>query len=483
MKVTYKREDHRSYLVILQDRKELTEEEDFSMTMLMRNPFVGLLRPEEKVFNGEISIYYDISGKQSLSVLYERKLFDGEALRKLLIDLKEVYKNLSGYLADTEGIILDPEYIFLDTNQGKFYFLYYPQTETEDRAGDFSEYLLDRIEDKDENAVMQAYEFYRLVKEEDGDVSAAVMRMDTESEIPLRMGREDCEVKVGSDREEISDNEFYLDDPPGEMKSIDEHEDIGDETAGENDEKKSMFFRKTGISIKALAAFSVMAVAGAGLMLWCAYNENAAPEELVSIREFAIGAGLVLAALVGVAALLLSGKRKDHGKKGGSIKKEYMKEPEEISSKKGADVPDWWEDEAEVDLSEDDVRIPNAFEHKTEVDPDEEDDLKTMLIDENIYREQRILSGKIKGKTREIDLAQFPFIVGKNRENVDLYIDDRSVSRMHARFTLRDDMVFLTDLNSLNGTYKNGIRLEPNELVALEREDEIRFGRCSFVYL
>ena len=106
-----------------------------------------------------------------------------------------------------------------------------------------------------------------------------------------------------------------------------------------------------------------------------------------------------------------------------------------------------------------------------------------MLIDENIYREQRILSGKIKGKTREIDLAQFPFIVGKNRENVDLYIDDRSVSRMHARFTLRDDMVFLTDLNSLNGTYKNGIRLEPNELVALEREDEIRFGRCSFVYL
>ena len=67
MKVTYKREDHRSYLVILQDRKELTEEEDFSMTMLMRNPFAGLLRPEEKVFNGEISIYYDISGKQSLS--------------------------------------------------------------------------------------------------------------------------------------------------------------------------------------------------------------------------------------------------------------------------------------------------------------------------------------------------------------------------------------------------------------------------------
>ena len=280
MKATYEREDHRSYLVILQDRKELTEEEDFSMTMLMRNPFVGLLRPEEKVFNGEISIYYDISGKQSLSVLYERKLFDGEALRKLLRDLKEVYKNLSGYLADTGGIILDPEYIVLDTNQGKFYFLYYPQTETEDRAGDFSEYLLDRIEDKDENAVMQAYEFYRLVKEEDGDVSAAVMRMDTESEIPLRMGREDCEVKVGSDREEISDNEFYLDDPPGEMKSIDEHGDIGDEPAGENDEKKSKFFGKTGISIKALAAFSVMAVAGAGLMLWCAYNENAAPEEL-----------------------------------------------------------------------------------------------------------------------------------------------------------------------------------------------------------
>ena len=466
MKVTYKREDHRSYLVILQDRKELTEEEDFSMTMLMRNPFAGLLRPEEKVFNGEISIYYDISGKQSLSVLYERKFFDGEALRKLLRDLKEVYKNLSGYLADTEGIILDPEYIFLDTNQGRFYFLYYPQTETEDRAGEFSEYLLDRIEDKDESAVMQAYEFYRLVKEEDGDVSAAVMRMDTESELALRPGREEDEAEVRFHREEISDNEFYSDDPQEEMESLDEHEDKEDGDADENGEKKSTSFGKRGISIKALAAFSIMAVAGAGLMLWTVYNENVAPEELVSIREFAIGAGLVLAALVGVAALLMTGRRRDPEKKGSTIKKERMNDPEDISSKKRVDVSDLWEYEEEINIPE-----------------DEEDDLKTMLIDENIYREQRILTGKIKGKTREIDLAQFPFIVGKNRENVDLYIDDRSVSRMHARFTLRDEMVFLTDLNSLNGTYKNGIRLEPNELVALEREDEIRFGRCSFVYL
>ena len=41
-------------------------------------------------------------------------------------------------------------------------------------------------------------------------------------------------------------------------------------------------------------------------------------------------------------------------------------------------------------------------------------------------------------------------------ESCDVAIPDRQVSRQHARLSLRDNAVFLEDLNSKNGTYLNG---------------------------
>ena len=112
----------------------------------------------------------------------------------------------------------------------------------------------------------------------------------------------------------------------------------------------------------------------------------------------------------------------------------------------------------------------------------ENDMYETVLLQENCYVEQRILVGKIKGKKRQIDLSTFPFIIGKNKDQADFVIDDSSISRIHARFTLRDGIVYLTDLNSTNGSMKNGIKLQPNELVEVEAEDEIKFGRVTFTY-
>lgn len=40
----------------------------------------------------------------------------------------------------------------------------------------------------------------------------------------------------------------------------------------------------------------------------------------------------------------------------------------------------------------------------------------------------------------------------------------------------------MTDLNSTNGTFKNGLRLTPNTSEILEPGDEIRLGKLKFVY-
>lgn len=71
--------------------------------------------------------------------------------------------------------------------------------------------------------------------------------------------------------------------------------------------------------------------------------------------------------------------------------------------------------------------------------------------------------------------------IGKQKD-VDFMLNDDSVSRLHARIYIEDDIVYLEDLNSTNGTFKNGLRLQPYEKRRLEEGDEIRLGKLLFVF-
>lgn len=79
-------------------------------------------------------------------------------------------------------------------------------------------------------------------------------------------------------------------------------------------------------------------------------------------------------------------------------------------------------------------------------------------------------------------VTKFPFVIGKKKEEVSLAINDYSVSRIHARITEEEGIYYIEDLNSTNGTFKNGLRLQPYERRKLEREDEVKFGKTEYLY-
>ncbi|MBR3736009.1 MAG: FHA domain-containing protein, partial [Lachnospiraceae bacterium] len=88
-----------------------------------------------------------------------------------------------------------------------------------------------------------------------------------------------------------------------------------------------------------------------------------------------------------------------------------------------------------------------------------------------------------KGKKKEYRIDHFPFTIGKRKDCVDLALTDRSVSRIHARIVQKNGKTYLQDCRSTNGTYLNGVQLEAEETVMLEREDEIEIGNVKFSYL
>jgi hypothetical protein len=118
-------------------------------------------------------------------------------------------------------------------------------------------------------------------------------------------------------------------------------------------------------------------------------------------------------------------------------------------------------------------------ESSMEDEPDEECG-KTIYLEEKVVQTHHLLYGRENGEV--IEIQKEAFLIGKQHEEVDLCLADHSASRIHARITREEDKWYLEDLNSTNGTFKNGLRMNPYEKRKLEAGDEIKFGRTTFLF-
>lgn len=88
-----------------------------------------------------------------------------------------------------------------------------------------------------------------------------------------------------------------------------------------------------------------------------------------------------------------------------------------------------------------------------------------------------VASGPESGS--RIELVGDVTTVGRH-EASNLLLDDVSVSRHHAIFTrTASGRITLRDLNSLNGTYVNGVRVEET---TLHSADEVQIGKFKLVF-
>ena len=69
--------------------------------------------------------------------------------------------------------------------------------------------------------------------------------------------------------------------------------------------------------------------------------------------------------------------------------------------------------------------------------------------------------------------------IGRAADN-DIFLDDVTVSRKHARFEFDGAIWSIYDLGSLNGTYVNPRRVDS---ATLANQDEVQIGKYRFVFL
>jgi len=87
-----------------------------------------------------------------------------------------------------------------------------------------------------------------------------------------------------------------------------------------------------------------------------------------------------------------------------------------------------------------------------------------------------VLQGPDKGRT--LKTQDEVVLIGRGSDQIPL--TDQTISRRHAELRVKDGTWMLVDLNSANGTYVNGVRIE--KPLRLKHGDQIRLGSTLLVY-
>lgn len=432
MEPSFKRDQNHNYMVL--ESPEAVQGSEYQVRMLLMNKIPGLLECRMRILDGRPVFYYEITSRQPLTQVYEKTGMGTEGLGQLLGGLRKGMDSFRRYLLDVNDLILDPAYIYVDPEEGDVFLCCLPfyQSDVAREFRTLTEYILKHLDHGSEGAVLWGYEIYREAARENYNLEEILKSVYRKPEREKGSGRE-----TGSGREKWQEP---AEDDTKRGRNTEERE-------YEKKEKDVENKRKVNVILKLLAAVTL--AVGAGILL------------IVSGVSL-VQTGGIFCLVFGVGGYIFCCVRRGDKRKEFSSEKPKRRQSSEI--RETAAWEEVWEEE----------------------EPQREER-------EEIFGETAALTGETQ-KTRTFLWCQDPEsgndlplsgkrqVIGKLSQRVDLVISSPEVSRIHARVERKEDGYYLTDLNSKNGTFVNGIRLAGNENRRLTDGDRVCFGGMSYFF-
>ena len=156
-----KESDGKTYL-LLQKTRDTFEEE-----MIRKAVPTGVLPMARSEFENRYK--YEITGKKSLAVTFERVPMNAEQIEKVLYGILDIIENGKEYLLSEDSYVLLPEHIYLQIPEYRVTLVYYPEYEVpfSEQLGKLFEILLNRVDYREEKAIAMVYALYMQLQEPD----------------------------------------------------------------------------------------------------------------------------------------------------------------------------------------------------------------------------------------------------------------------------------------------------------------------------
>lgn len=136
--------------------------------LMLKGKLKGTLPVEKAYIDGGGQYWYNISGRQSLDTYCRMKQIGIEFVERLIVSICSELEILEWNLIQTNCLMLDPELVFITNSNREFIFTLYPgsNTQIEEEFQQLMEYLLTKIDHRDQAAVRAAYGIYERTMEE-----------------------------------------------------------------------------------------------------------------------------------------------------------------------------------------------------------------------------------------------------------------------------------------------------------------------------
>jgi hypothetical protein len=364
-------------------------------------------------------------------------------------------------------LVLLPGTIYYDLSEQRYLCLYYPDyaPEKDNPYEELMDFLLEHIDTEDRKLADTMYRIYELSEEPCFTIEGALRQLDECEAKPQPQSTGYEQVNMTASQPQPADD---MTNPAFS------YEQAAMFFAAE--EKPEPAKKKTNLCYLIFAGLSACGIAAAVAVY---FLFELTSEEMVIL----IGCAAVMG---GCLLICATATVRNRNKLGGS--EEKMTDVSEGKDLYDPNAPALRPVELENILSKDmdlcvarQQSLPVEVLKKDAPAPETAQYGNTIFFEVSDIAEYKLYALDKKNKSH-IALEKFPCTVGKMAGCVDHVLSDDSVSRIHARFDRQDNHIFITDMNSTNGTYKNGLRMQPQETLEIEPGDEIRFGNLHYCY-
>ena len=457
MRAEYKRDMNHNYLILYGEDEINTD--SYQVRMLVGNVIPSLLKCRIQGMDGRFLVYFDITSKQALSVLYEEKKMGVEDLRLIFGGFVKAMEDAAEYLMNPGQFIISPEYIYTDIEKQEIYFCMMPgyEKDIKEQFQFLTEYILPKIDHQDQDAVILGYGVYKRAMEDSFHLEHI------KEELYKTQGQQGTTTTKAEQMKTESEQRQESEDFNPEEEGFWENEEINQEFVRDGEKSKRLSLpQKTGVIV--LAAILLCGIAAITLMGYLPYLETGT----------ILGIIIVLVACVMLFVYVSKIKKKPGELRQG--REEERDKPKGITGKVPTD---------QTDQSQNTIKSVVKSTNKPVVKSSQlhADYGETVVLSAGAVSGPASLVSKEPGELATIYINEDLTVIGKLETACDAVISLPTVSRIHAKIKKKEDAYYLTDMNSRNGTAVNGRLLLPDEEYRLEPEDEVDFAQARYIFL
>lgn len=173
MEVSYSRRLDYQYMMIETGGEARS---DYRLSMLINNRINGFLPVHVQQMNGKSTLSYEITSLENLPEFLDARKITYDEMVSLLLQFCSAVSEVGRYLLDGEGILLEPQYIYVSKSLERIRFCYYPYQHMplHQSVNVLCRFLIDHIDYDDRRSLELAYGLFQESLRENLSISVIV---------------------------------------------------------------------------------------------------------------------------------------------------------------------------------------------------------------------------------------------------------------------------------------------------------------------